>query len=181
MAERRWYIVHTYAGMEQKAKLNLEQKVTSMNMEEQIFEIIIPEKEINEPKGKKDKKPKQTMKKLFPGYIIVEMQQTNENVEFVRNTPGVTGFVTIGKRVVPLDPMELDSIFRQMGIAEDDKKQMEIEIEVGQRARILEGPFTDSYGVIQEVDAVRGKLKLAVNIFNRETTVEVNIDQIEEI
>lgn len=181
MADKRWYIVHTYAGMEQKAKANLEQKVSSMNMEDQVCQILIPEKDLSEPKGKKDKNSKQAPKKLFPGYIIVEMQETNENVEFVRTTPGVTGFVTIGKKAVPLEPMELDSIFRQMGITEDEKKQVDIEVEIGQRARILEGPFAESYGVIQEVDNVRGKVKLAVNIFNRETTVEVNIEQIEEI
>jgi len=179
MKERGWFIVHTYAGQEHKAKANLEQKISTMHMEDKIFQIIIPQVDILEIKGKKTKKDR---KCLYPGYLLVEMIGENDVIDFVRNTPGITGFVTFGREPIPLQPKELDEIFRQMGIEDErEKEKVELHIEVGQRARILEGPFADSYGIVQEVDVEKRKVKLSVNIFNRETIVEVNINQIEEI
>jgi transcriptional antiterminator NusG len=178
--EKNWYIVHTYAGMEKKAKTFLEQKIETSNMQDYIIQIIIPEVEKEEVS--KTKKKIKKNKRLYPGYILVEMIATKETIDFVRTTPGITGFVTLGKKPVPIEQKELDEIFLQMGIVQrNDKSADEIEFEVGEKVRILEGPFADSYGTIKEIDQEKGKVKLSVNIFNRETTVEVFVNQIEEV
>ena len=134
---KNWYVVHTYAGYENKVKTNLEKRVESMEMQDKIFRVLVPmEKEYEVKNGKK----KATLKKVFPGYVLVEMIITDDSWYVVRNTPGVTGFVGPGSKPIPLSPSEVAQILKQMGM---DEPKPKIEFEVGESVRVIEGPFAD--------------------------------------
>jgi len=173
--EKKWYVIHTYSGYENKVKANLEKRVESMGMENKIFRVLVPTEEEVEIK---DGKRKINKKKIFPGYVMVEMIMTDDSWYVVRNTPGVTGFVGSGSRPTPLQPSEVRQIIRQMGFEEPKPK---IRFEKGQSVRVNSGPFTGFIGVIDEVDADRGKLKVYVSMFGRDTPVEVDFGQVEEL
>ena len=173
--EKEWYVIHTYAGYENKVKANLEKRVESMNMEENIFRVVVPmENEVLIKGGKR----KITPRKVYPGYVLVEMNLTDTSWYVVRNTPGVTGFVGTGAKPVPLHPEEAEKILEQMGYMED---RIKVNFSIGESVRIIEGPFEDFAGVIQEIFPEKGKLRIALSMFGRETMVEQEFSQVEKI
>lgn len=176
--EKNWYAVHTYSGYENKVRKNLEARVESMNMQDQIFRVVIPEEEETTVK---DGKRKTAMKKTFPGYVLVELVMTDESWYVVRNTPGVTGFVGsqgAGSKPNPLLPEEAKFILKSMGMVE---RTVDFEVEVGESVSIVDGPFKNQTGEISHIDEERYKLTVLVAMFGRETPVEVEFDQIEKL
>ena len=174
MTERHWYVVHTYSGYENKVKTNLEKRVDSMQMDDKIFRVIVPTESHVEYK---DGKKKSQEKKIFPGYVLVEMVMQDDSWYVVRNTPGVTGFVGSGTKPVPLSEPEIAGIMKDMGIKDE---QVKVDFEKDQRVKILEGPFENFEGVIEEIYPDKEKLKVLVSMFGRETPVELEFDQVEK-
>ncbi|NLM53085.1 MAG: transcription termination/antitermination protein NusG [Firmicutes bacterium] len=173
--EKNWYVVHTYAGYENKVKTNLEKRVESMEMQDKIFRVLVPmEKELEVKDGKK----KTTLKKVFPGYVLVEMIVTDDSWYVVRNTPGVTGFVGPGSKPIPLSEEEVAQILQQMGL---DEPKPKIDFTVGESVRVIEGPFADFIGSVEEVMPDRKKVKVLVSMFGRETPVELDYYQVEKL
>ncbi|HWG72500.1 MAG TPA: transcription termination/antitermination protein NusG [Acidimicrobiales bacterium] len=177
-----WYVVHTYSGYENKVKSNLESRVVSMNMEERIFEVVIPVEDVIEFKGGK----KQVVsKKVFPGYLMVRLDLDDDSWYVVRNTPGVTGFVGLGARPTPLSRKEVESILQVKadgdGGKAPTKTRPRLEYEVGESVRVREGPFADFSGTISEINEDQLKLKVLVNIFGRETPVELDFAQVAKL
>lgn len=171
-----WYVVHTYSGYENKIKLDLTKRVESMNMQDKIFDVIIPEEqEVEYKSGKR----KVTTKRVFPGYVIVNMIMGEDSWYVVRHTPGVTGFVGSGGKPIALLPEEINKILRQMGLLE--KKTKIIDIEIGENIRVRTGPFANFEGVVRELLAERGKIRVNISMFGRETPVELEYEQIEKI
>ena len=174
--EKQWYVVNTYSGHEKKVQEKLLMRAESMNMQDYIFRVIVPEQEETEIK---DGVKKTKVKKLFPGYILVEMIMTDEAWYIVRNTPGVTGFIGSsgkGAKPTPLQPSEVDHILRNMGISRLD---VDKELEIGAKVKIIAGAFTGMYGTIESLDLPNQKLVLNVDLFGQETSVEVELSQIE--
>jgi transcription termination/antitermination protein NusG len=175
--EKNWYVVHTYSGYENKVKANLEKRVESMGMQDKIFRVIVPEEEETDVKNGKKKVVK---RKVFPGYVLVELVMTDDSWYVVRNTPGVTGFVGSsgsGSKPTPLLPEEVEAILKQMGIEE---KRLDVHFEIGEVVTVKEGPFANFAGTIEEIDYDKGKLKVLVNMFGRETPIELDFDQVEK-
>jgi len=170
-----WYVIHTYSGYENKVKANLEKRVVSMGMEDKIFDIVVPMEEHIEVK---DGKKRIVQKKIFPGYVLVQMEMTDESWYVVRNTPGVTGFVGSGGRPIPLLPEEVEDIRKQMGVEHPRPK---IDFNVGESVKVRSGPFEGFVGVIDHIDAEKGKLKVLVSMFGRETPLELDLGQIERL
>lgn len=176
--EKQWYVVHTYSGYENKVKTNLEKRLASMGMEDKIFRILVPEDEETEVKNGKRKV---SMKKVFPGYVLAEMIMTDDSWYVVRNTPGVTGFVGStgsGSKPTPLLPEEAETILKRMGMKE---AVVDIDFEEGESITVTDGPFSDFTGSIEQIDLDRQKVKVHVNIFGRETPVELDFSQITKI
>ncbi len=176
--EKRWYVVHTYSGYENKVKANLEKRVESMGMEDKIFRVLVPmEEEIENKDGKK----KSTMKKVFPGYVLVEMVMTDDSWYVVRNTPGVTGFVGssgAGSKPSPLLEEEAKTILKQMGMEEARPK---VKFSIKENVKVIDGPFQNFVGYIDEINGEKQKLKVLVNMFGRETPVELDFEQVEKL
>lgn len=173
--EKQWFVIHTYAGYENKVKDNLEKRAESMHMEDHIFRVIVPmEDEILMKDGRK----KVVQRKVFPGYVLVEMILTDHSWYVVRNTSGVTGFVGAGNKPVPLNEEEINTILEQMGVIEG---RVKILFAVGESVRVKEGPFEDFIGVVEELFPDKGKLKVSVSMFGRETPVELEFYQVEKI
>ncbi len=176
-----WYVVHTYAGYENKVKSNLQSRIASMNMEDRIFECVIPMEDVIEFKGGK----KVTVqKKVFPGYLLVRCELDDDSWRVVRNTPGVTGFVGLGAKPTPLSRKEVESILQvQPGGTEGTKKTRPHRpmYEVGESVRVKEGPFADFSGSIAEINEDQLKVKVLVNIFGRETPVELEFSQVAKL
>ncbi|WP_048601079.1 transcription termination/antitermination protein NusG [Rubeoparvulum massiliense] len=176
--EKRWYVVHTYSGYENKVKTNLEKRVESMEMQDKIFTVLVPMEEVVETK---DGKKKSVQRKFFPGYVLVEMVMTDDSWYVVRNTPGVTGFVGStgsGSKPIPLQAEEVNAILKQMGV---EQMIPPLDVAVGDRVKVKAGPFADLVGNIDEVQADKLKVKVMVNMFGRETPVELDFSQIEKI
>ncbi|PTL38478.1 transcription termination/antitermination protein NusG [Alkalicoccus saliphilus] len=176
--DKNWYVVHTYSGYENKVKTNLEKRVESMDMVDKIFRVLVPVEEETEIKNGKSK---QVTKKVFPGYVIVEMVMTDDSWYVVRNTPGVTGFVGssgAGSKPTPLLPEEAEAILKQMGVA---SPKQEVDFEIKEPVKVKEGPFADFTGTIEDISAEKQKLKVHVNMFGRETPVELDFNQVEKI
>jgi transcriptional antiterminator NusG len=172
---RRWYVIHTYSGYEENVTQNLKQRVESLDMEDKIFNILIPtEKKIKIKNGKR----KVVEEKIFPGYILVEMEVTDESWYIVRNTPNVTGFIGTGTIPTPISDTEVKALQKRMGV-EDPKFQ--IDVSVGTPVRINEGPFKNMEGKVTVVDEAKGKVKVSVSMFGRETPVELDFLQIKKI
>lgn len=172
--EKHWYVIHTYSGYENKVCANLERKLHSLGMENEIFQIKVPmavETEI------KDGRKKQVERKIFPGYVLVEMIVNDRSWYAVRNTPGVTGFVGSGTKPIPLSPAEVEQIFPSMGVVQEKPK---IEFQLHQAVRLKSGPFMDQVGKVCYIDEERCKLKVLVDMFGRETPVEIDATQVEE-
>ena len=179
--ENRWYIIHTYSGQEERVKKNLEQRIASMDVKDRIFQVVVPtEEEIEIREGKRQS----VRKKVFPGYILVQMAMDDNSWHVVRNTPGVTGFVSAEDeqerrpKPVPLEESEVESILKQM---ESEAPKVRIGFTTGQSVRITDGPFTDFIGVVDQVMADRGKVRILVSFFGRETPVELDFLQIEKL
>lgn len=171
----QWYVLHTYSGYENKVKANLERRVESMGMEGKIFRVLVPtEEEINFKDGKK----KVAKKKIFPGYVLVQMEMSDDSWYVVRNTPGVTGFVSSGTKPIPLLDEEVHAIMRQMGLEEAKPR---LNVAVGDEVRVTGGPFVNFTGTVDEVDPDKGKLRVTVSVFGRETPVELEFSQVEKI
>ncbi len=173
--DRHWYVIHTYSGYENKVRTNLERKVQSLGMENEIFNVIIPmEKEVE---LSKDGKKKMVERKVFPGYVLVEMIVNDRSWYAVRNTPGVTGFVGSGTKPIPLTDVEVQQIMRAMGVEEE---RPHIDFQLQQLVRLKSGPFIDQVGRVSDINEERGKLKVLVDMFGRETPVEIDFTQVEE-
>ena len=176
--EKNWYVVHTYSGYENKVKANLEKRVESMGMTDKIFRVVVPEEEETEIKNGKKKVVK---RKVFPGYVLVEIVMTDDSWYVVRNTPGVTGFVGSagsGSKPTPLLPEEVTVLLKRMGVEE---KRVDIDYEIGETVRVKEGPFANFTGSVEEMDKDKAKLKVLVNMFGRDTPVELDFTQIEKL
>ena len=178
----RWYVVHTYAGYENKVKQNLASRVRSMAVEDRIFEVVIPMEDVIEFKnGRKVV----VQKKVFPGYLLVRMGLDDDSWYVVRNTPGVTGFVGSGAKPTPLSRKEVEDILgtgvKEEGAPVEKKVRPRLEYEVGEQVRVVTGPFADFNGVISEIDVDRSKLKVLVNIFGRETPVELEFGDVAKL
>lgn len=173
--DRKWYVVHTYSGYENKVKANLEKRVESMNMENQIFNVIIPEEDEIEYKGGQRKV---TKRRIFPGYVMVDMTLSDDSWMTVRHTPGVIGFVGSGTKPIPLQKQEVDKILRHMGLIGGKPK---IDVQVGQHVRVKSGPFENFEGVVKEVLPDRGKIRVNISMFGRETPIELEYEQIDKI
>jgi transcriptional antiterminator NusG len=172
-----FYVVHTYAGYEQKVKANLESRIQSMNMEDRIYDVIIPTEDAVEIKGGKKQNVK---RKVFPGYVLVRMDLDDDSWYVVRNTPAVTGFVgPPGAKPVPLSMKEVESILREP--EEGEEAAPSVEYEEGENIRVTSGPFADFTGTISEINADQSKLKVLVSIFGRETPVELGFDQVAKL
>ncbi len=178
----RWYVVHTYAGYENKVKQNLASRVRSMNVEERIFEVVIPMEDVIEFKnGRKVV----VQKKVWPGYLLIRMALDDDSWYVVRNTPGVTGFVGSGAKPTPLTRREVEEWLgkgeEREGGQQEKKVRPRLEYEVGEQVRVTQGPFADFNGAISEIDVDRSKLKVLVNIFGRETPVELEFGQVAKL
>jgi transcription termination/antitermination protein NusG len=172
MGERaRWYVVHTYSGYENKVKANLEKTIENRNLQEWIHDIQVPMEEVME---EKDGKKKLSLKKIFPGYVLVKMIMNDDSWYVVRNTRGVTGFVGPGSKPVPLTDEEVDS----MGIIE---RPVDVDLEVGESIKVVSGPLENFIAVIQEIHSDKRKVKALVNMFGRETPVELDFNQLEKL
>jgi transcription termination/antitermination protein NusG len=173
-----WFVVHTYAGYENKVKTNLETRIVSMNMEEKIYEVVIPVEDVMEVKsGKKQV----VQRKVFPGYLLVRMELDDDSWYVVRNTPGVTGFVGSGTKPIPLSDREVDRVLQRKGAGVEERPKPKVEFSTGENVRVVTGPFANFQGIISEIDFDRSKLKVLVNIFGRETPVELGFDQVSKI
>ena len=174
--KKEWYVVSTISGHEYKVKEKLENRINSMELHDNIFRVIVPEqKEIEYKDGVK----KEKIKKMFPSYVLVEMVMSDEAWFVVRNTPGVTGFIGSsgkGAKPTPLQPYEVDNVLKNMGI---NRIEIDKELEAGTKVKIIAGPFTGMYGVIESVDTENQKLNINVDLFGQETSVEIEISQIE--
>jgi len=176
--EKNWYVVHTYSGYENKVKANLEKRVESMGMADKIFRVVVPEEEETEIKNGKTKVVK---RKVFPGYVLVEIVMTDDSWYVVRNTPDVTGFVGSagsGSKPTPLLPEEVTVLLKRMGVEE---KRIDVDYEIGETVRVKEGPFANFTGSVEEMDKDRSKLKVLVNMFGRDTPVELDFTQIDKL
>ena len=172
---KRWYILHTYSGYEENVQHNLKQRIESLSMEDKIFEVLVPtEKKIKIKNGKRVT----IEEKMFPGYVFVEMIVTDDSWYVVRNTPNVTGFVGSGTTPTPISPDDIKNIKKRMGVEEP---KYIIDVEEGTAVRIVDGPFKNFEGNVQEVDEARGKIKVLVTMFGRETPVELDFLQIKKI
>jgi len=178
----RWFVVHTYAGYENKVKQNLASRVRSMNVEERIFEVVIPMEDVIEFKnGRKVV----VQKKVWPGYLLIRLALDDDSWYVVRNTPGVTGFVGSGAKPTPLTRREVEEWLGKgeqvEGGQQEKKVRPRLEYEVGEQVRVTSGPFADFNGAISEIDVDRSKLKVLVNIFGRETPVELEFGQVAKL
>jgi transcriptional antiterminator NusG len=169
---RRWYVIHTYSGYENKVKQNLMHRIETMEMQDQIFRVIVPtEEEIEIKNGQR----RTVHKKVFPGYVLVQMRMNDNSWYVVRNTPGVTSFVGHGNRPTPLDDNEVKAILKQM---EEEAPKVRVSYQVGQAVKITDGPFTDFEGIVDAIDHERGRVRVLVSFFGREAPVELDFLQV---
>jgi transcriptional antiterminator NusG len=170
-----WYVIHCYSGYENKVKHNLEQRIDTMQMQDQIFAVEVPtEDEIEVKEGKR----RTVQRRIFPGYILVQMQMNDDSWYVVRNTPGVTGFVGMGNKPTPLRQEEVQGIMRRM---EAEAPKIKVTFRSGQKVRIIDGPFNDFMGIVDEIDMDRAKVRVLVSFFGRETPVELDFLQVEKM
>jgi len=173
--EKNWYVIHTYSGYEDAVAKNLRQRVESLGMEDKIFNVLVPkEKKIKIKGGKR----KVVEEKVYPGYVLVEMIVTDDSWYVVRNTPNVTGFVGVGTTPVPVSQQEVETLKKRMGV---ETPQYKIEVKAGDSVKITDGPFKDFDGKVSEIDESRGKVKVLVNMFGRDTPVELDSLQIKKL
>lgn len=173
--KKEFYAIHTYSGYEERVKKNLDQRIKSMGAEDKVFQVIIPTEEEVEIKGGQ----KRTIqRKILPGYVLVEMKMTDQSWAIVRNTPNVTGFVGSGGKPVSLKKDEVDKILKQM---RSETPKIKVGFKEGQSVRVTDGPFTDFVGIVDEVEVEKGKVKVLLSLFGRETPVELDFLQVEKL
>ena len=173
--QKQWFVVHTYSGYEERVKKNLEQRIKSMDTETEISEIVIPtEEEIEVRNGQR----RTVSKKILPGYVLVQMMMSDQSFGVVRNTPGVTGFVGSNNKPVPLQEDEVARVLRQM---EAEVPKVKVGFRKGQSVRVTDGPFIDFMGVVDDISMDKGKVKVLLTLFGRETPVELDFLQVEKL
>ena len=173
--EKNWFVIHTYSGHEERVKKNLEQRIKLMDASEEIGEVVVPtEDEVEVKSGQR----RTVAKKILPGYVLVQMRMSDNNWNIVRNTPGVTGFVGSGGKPVPLQETEIDVIIKQMTT---EAPSIKVGFKQGQSVRVTDGPFTDFVGIVDEISAGKGKVKVLLTLFGRETPVELDFLQVEKL
>jgi len=172
---RSWYVLHTYSGYEDNVSRNLKQRIESMDMQEFIFDVMVPiEKKIKIKAGKRTV----IEERIYPGYVLVDMIVTDASWYVVRNTPNVTGFIGLGTTPTPVDPKEIEMLKKRMGV---DEPKYKIDVKVGDMVKIVDGPFKEFDGKVNEVDEEKGRVKVLVSIFGRETPVELDFLQIHKL
>jgi len=172
---KQWYIVHTYSGYEERVKGALEQRIKFMDAEDKIFQIVIPtEDEIEIRSGQR----RTVTKKVFPGYVLVQMRMNDDSWNVVRNTPGITGFVGSGNKPTPIDEDEVSAILKQMV---EGLPQVKVGFRKGESVRVVDGPFTDFAGIVDEINMAKGRVKVLLTLFGRETSVELDFLQVERL
>ena len=172
--ERHWYVVHCYSGQENKVRHSIEQRIETMGMQDKIFDVVVPtEEEIEVREGKR----RTIERRVFPGYILVQMVMDEDSWYVVRNTPGVTGFVGMGNDPTPLRPEEVAQIMRRM---EAEAPKIKVTFRTGQKVRIIDGPFNDFIGTVGDIDMEKAKVRVLVSFFGRETPVELDFLQVEK-
>jgi len=173
--DKQWYIVHTYSGYEERVKRSLEQRVKFMDAADKVFQIVIPtEDEIEIRSGQR----RTVTKKIFPGYVLVQMKMDDNSWDVVRNTPGITGFVGSGNKPTALAEEEVKDILKQM---EEGSPQVKVGFRKGESVRVVDGPFTDFVGIVDEINLGKGKVKVLLTLFGRETPVELDFLQVERL
>jgi len=176
--ERRWYVCQTYSGYENSVKINLERRIESMQMEDKIYQVMIPEEIRTEKKA--DGTIKEKLVKIFPGYVFIEMEVTDDSWFVVRNTPGVTGFLGSsggGTKPVPLPPEEINPILKKAGLMEVPK----FDVELGEKVRVTTGPFRDQIGAVDSIDEEKQEVTVLVDMFGRQTPVEMSFEDVEKV
>ncbi len=171
----QWFVLHTYSGHEDRVKKNLEQRIKLIDSEEEILQVVVPAEEEVEVRGGQKKT---VAKKILPGYVLVQMRISDQSLNIVLNTPGVTGFVGSGNKPIPLREEEVDQIMKRML---SDKPRVKVGFKPGQSVRVTDGPFTDFVGVVDEISADKGKVKVFLSLFGRETPVELDFLQVEKL
>jgi transcriptional antiterminator NusG len=170
---RQWYVIHTYSGYENKVKTNLMHRIESMGVTDKIFQVVIPtEEEIEIRDGQR----RTVQKKVFPGYVLVEMVMSDDSWYVVRNTPGVTGFVGSGNKPTPLEDNEVKAILKQMKV--DAGQRVKVSFAVNERVKVIDGPFTDFIGIVDAINAEKGKVRVLIDFFGRSTPVELDFLQV---
>jgi len=173
--EKDWFVIHTYSGQEDRVKKNLEQRIKFMDSENEVFQIVIPTEDEIEVRGGRRRT---VTKKILPGYVLVEMKMTDQSWDVVRNTPGVTGFAGSGGKPTPLAEDEINTILKQM---ETETPRVKVGFRKGQSVRVIDGPFIDFVGVVDEINMEKGKVKALLSLFGKETTVELDFLQVEKL
>lgn len=173
--DAKWYVIHTYSGYENKVKTNLEHRIASMDMKDKIFQVVIP---VEDEVEVKDGQRRTVQRKVFPGYVLVQMLLGDDSWYVVRNTPGVTGFVGSGNTPIPLPEHEVKAILKQM---KAEAPRVKIAFMKGQSVRIIDGPFAEFIGVVDDINHERGKVRVLVSFFGRETPVELDFLQVEKL
>jgi transcriptional antiterminator NusG len=173
--DKQWYVVHTYSGYEERVKKNLEQRIKSMDVGAEIAQIVIPTEEEIEVRGGQRRT---VTKKILPGYVLVEMKMTDDNWAIVRNTPGVTGFVGSGNKPTPLQEEEVKKILKQIAA---EAPKVKVGFRKGQSVRVADGPFIDFVGVVDDISQEKGKVKVLLSLFGRDTPVELDFLQVEKL
>ncbi len=172
---RAWYVIHTYSGYEDNVSRNMKQRIESMDMQDHIFDVLVPkEKKIKIKAGKRVT----VEERIYPGYVLVDMIVTDASWYVVRNTPNVTGFIGLGTTPTPIDPKEIETLKRRMGV---DEPKYKIDVHPGDTVKIVDGPFKNFEGKIEGVDEAKGKVKVLVSIFGRDTPVELDFLQVREV
>ncbi len=173
--DKSWYAVHTYAGQEHKVKTNLERRVQAMGLSDRIYRVLVPTVDEYEVRGGKKRT---TKRKIFPGYVLIQMVYSPEVWHVVRETAGVTGFISSGDMPVPLKSQEIDAILEEV---EGHKVTPKISFEKGENVRVASGPFSESIGKVDEINSQKEKLRVLISIFGRDTPVELDFSQVEKI
>jgi len=173
--QKRWFVIHTYSGHEERVKKNLEQRTKFMDSEDEILQVVTPtEDEVEVRSGQR----RTVAKKILPGYVLVQMKMSDQSWNIVRNTPGVTGFVGSGSKPTPLSEEEVDQILKQMTA---EAPRVKVGFKQGQSVRVIDGPFTDFVGIVDEIITGKGKVKVLLSLFGRDTPVELDFLQVEKL
>ena len=173
--EKHWFVIHTYSGYEERVKKNLEQRIKFMDSGDDVLQVVIPtEEEIEVRSGQR----RTVTKKILPGYVLIQMRMTDQGWNIVRNTPGVTGFVGSGSKPVPLQEEEINQILKQMTA---EAPRVKVGFKKGQSIRVTDGPFSDFVGLVDDINAEKGKVKVLLSLFGRETPVELDFLQVEKL
>ncbi|MBA7504242.1 Transcription termination/antitermination protein NusG [subsurface metagenome] len=173
--EKRWFVIHTYSGYEERVKKNLEQRIKFMDSRDEVIQVVIPTEEETEVR---DGQRRTVTKKILPGYVLIQMRMSDQSWNIVRNTPGVTGFVGSGNKPIPLREEEVNQIVRQMAA---EAPRVKVGFRKGQSVRVTDGPFIDFVGVVDDISAEKGRVKVLLSLFGRETPVELDFLQVETL